>query len=348
VSAARYRALDALLAHDLLPDPVLRLGSRRGVHWRERRELRGGVAAEELRLDALLERMSSGPIAEVPEAANEQHYELPARFFELILGPHLKYSGCLWEEGTAGLEAAMLELTATRAGLADSQRILELGCGWGSLTLWMAEHYPGAEITAVSNSTPQRRFIESRAAERGLENLRVITADINAFSTEGRFDRIVSVEMFEHMRNWRELLSRISGWLTDDGRLFVHVFSQRRFPYLFESTWAAERFFTAGLMPSHDLISHFQDDLVLERRWAVPGTHYARTLQAWLANFDLHREELLQILLDAGHPPARARALIGGWRLFLISTDEIWKSHGGNAWMVSHYLLAPRPSVAAR
>jgi cyclopropane-fatty-acyl-phospholipid synthase len=362
VSARRYRALDVALAHGLLPDPLLRAGSRWGARVRERRELRGGVEAQDQRLSELLVRMRSGPIAEVPEKANEQHYELPPRFFELILGPRRKYSGCLWTPGVGDLaeaEEAMLTLSCARAEISDGMRILDLGCGWGSLSLWLAEQYPQAQITGVSNSAPQREFIESQIRERGLNNLQIITADVNTFEPAGApFDRVMSIEMFEHMRNWRELLARVAGWLTSDGAVFIHVFSHRQVPYRFEGTWAAERFFTAGLMPSHELLHHFEDDLLVQQRWAVSGTHYARTLQAWLNNLDNHREGLLEVLDQAGYSRPRARALLSAWRLFLISTDEIWASDRGNRWLVSHYRLTPRsvgvtqptvaPSAAAR
>jgi cyclopropane-fatty-acyl-phospholipid synthase len=345
MSALRYRLLDAGLGAGIVPDLALRIGSRYGAHWRERYESRGGVVAREARLKALLERMTSGPIAEVPEKANEQHYELPAEFLGIVLGPRRKYSGCLWEEGTTTLEQAeeaMLALTCARAQVKDGMRILDLGCGWGSLSLWLAEQYPNAQITGVSNSHGQREWIEAQARERGFTNLTIITADVNAFAPEGRFDRVMSIEMFEHMRNWQELLRRISTWLEVDGKLFVHVFSHRTLPYLFESTWAAERFFTAGLMPSHDLMPRFQRDLLLEDRWVVPGTHYARTLVAWLAQLDTRREEAIALLQSQGRTRRQAQVLYGGWRLFLLSTDEIWKYRRGDAWLVSHYLLGRR------
>ncbi len=340
----RYRLLDAALQRDLIPDLVLRAGSRFGAGARVRREARGGIEVQEQRLRALLGRMSSGPIAEETDSANDQHYELPAEFFGLFLGPRRKYSGCLWADGVtdlAGAEDAMLALTCARAGIQDGMDVLDLGCGWGSLSLWLAEHYPNARILGVSNSHGQREYIEAEAERRGLDNLEIVTQDVNDFDADRAFDRVVSVEMFEHMRNWQELLRRISTWLKPDGKLFVHVFSQRRLPYLFQGTWAAERFFTAGLMPSHDLMSHFQRDLVLEERWAVPGTHYARTLQAWLRNLDAQRGEALRILGRA-NPPSEARRLLGTWRLFLLSTDEIWKWRSGDEWLVSHYLLAAR------
>ena len=344
MSALRYRALDRALQHQVAPDALLRAGSRWGAWARERSAGRGGVEAQEERLKALRLRMSTGPVAEVPEKANEQHYELPEGFFGLVLGPRRKYSGCLFEREDTTLaeaEEAMLALSCERAQVADGMRILELGCGWGSLTLWLGEHYPNATITAVSNSHGQRGYIEAEAERRGISNLTVITADVNDFQPEGTFDRVMSIEMFEHMRNWKELLRRISTWLDDGGKAWTHVFSHRTLPYLFEGTWAAERFFTAGLMPSHELFAFFQDDLVLADRWVVDGTHYARTLQAWLARLDADPDRALA-LLGEGRTEAEAKTLLGGWRLFLLSTDEIWGYKGGNRWLVSHHLFEKR------
>ena len=343
--ALRYRLLDHALEHQVIPDSVLRAGSRYGAWAREHRESRGGVVGQEERLRALLLRMSTGPIAEVPEMANEQHYELPPEFLGLILGPRRKYSGCLWEPGAETLaqaEDAMLALSCERARVRDGLRILDLGCGWGSLSLWLAERYPNSLITGVSNSSRQREWIESERDRRGFTNLEVITADVNDYRPAGRFDRVMSIEMFEHMRNWHELLRRISTWLADDGKAFVHVFSHRSLPYLFEGTWAAERFFTAGLMPSHDLLPRFQDHLRVADRWVEPGTHYAKTLQAWLVRLDARADDALELLIADGRSRREARTLLGAWRLFLLSTDEIWRYRGGNRWLVSHYLLEPR------
>lgn len=345
MSALRYRLLDGALGRDLLPDPVLRGGARIGAWARERREASGGVAAQDDRRATLLERMRTGPIAESPERANQQHYELPAEFFELILGPRRKYSGCLWAPGVTSLaeaEDAMLALTCERAQVRDGMRILDLGCGWGSLSRWLAERYPAARITAVSNSARQGELIESDRARFGLRNLEVVTADVNDFQPSERFDRVLSIEMFEHMRNWQELLRRIAGWLHGNGRLFVHVFAHRTLPYRFQGTWAAERFFTAGLMPSHELLAHFQEHLLLEHSWALPGTHYALTLEAWLERLDQNRSRVLEVLRSAGYPPREARRLLGRWRLFLLSTNEMWRWHGGNRWLIGHYRLAPR------
>jgi cyclopropane-fatty-acyl-phospholipid synthase len=311
------------------------------------REQRGGVEAQERRMSELVELMSSGPVAELPAKANEQHYELPAEFLGLFLGPRRKYSCCLWPTGSADLPAAedaMLELTCRRAGVRDGMTILDLGCGWGALSMWLAERYPSARVIAVSNSHGQREWIESERDRRGLRGLQVITADINAFEPAGevRFDRILSVEMFEHARNWAELLRRLRTWLTPEGRAFVHVFSHRRLAYRFEGTWAAERFFTAGTMPSHDLMLRFAGDMVVTERWAVSGTHYARTLRAWLERLDAHQEEGLSILSER-RSARDARTLLATWRLFLLCTAEIWGWRGGSEWLVSQYVLTPRP-----
>ena len=342
---AGYAALDRALGAGLLSDRVLRVGSRVGARARIQREERGGVQAQEERLNALVERMRSGPIAEHTASANEQHYELPPAFFELLLGPRLKYSSALWSEGVhdlAGAEEAMLRLTATRAGIADGMRILDLGCGWGSFSLYVCEHFPNVRVLAVSNSRPQREWIEATAERRGLsDRLEVRTVDANDLKLEERFDRVVSIEAFEHMRNWEELLARIASWLEPDGRLFVHVFSHRRLAYEFEGTWAADRFFTAGRMPSHDLILRFQRDLQVLESWALPGTHYARTLGAWLGRLDANPDFARELLAGAVGGRRAGRAL-ATWRLFLLSTKEMWGWRGGEEWMVSHHLLAPR------
>ncbi len=343
--ATRYRLLDVALRRRLLADPVLRAGSWLATVARERHELRGGVEAQEQRQEALLERMRSGPIAEQTAAANEQHYELPAEFFGLVLGPRRKYSCCLWEPGAVGLseaEDAMLELTCERAEVRDGMRILDLGCGWGSLSLWISTRYPNAEITAVSNSNSQRQFIEARRDDLKLSNLRVVTADVNEYHPDRRFDRVVSIEMFEHMRNWEELLRRISTWLEPDGSMFMHVFSHRTAAYTFEGTWASERFFTAGMMPSHELPLRFQEHLKVDARWAVSGTHYAKTLEAWLTRLDDRRAQAIEILRGTGRDSREAQTLLESWRLFLISTAVIWGYDSGNRWMVSHYRFSPR------
>lgn len=342
----RYSMLDRALGLGVIPDAVLRAASRAAARSRLRREREGGPEAQEERLHEMVRLMSSGPIAEQTQTANDQHYEVPSEFFELFLGPRRKYSSAYFASPEVSLDQAeeeMLALTCRRAGIADGMDILDLGCGWGSLSLWMAERFPEARITAVSNSSTQRATIEAEAARLGFGNLKVITADINSFDPGEDFDRIVSVEMFEHMRNWKELLKRVSTWLRPEGRLFIHTFTHRTLAYRFESTWMSERFFTAGTMPSHDLLLHFQDHVELERRWAIGGRHYARTLGAWLERLDARRPEALRIL-EPVYGKRRAKEALGNWRLFLISTEQTWNWNGGGDWMVSHYLLSPRGS----
>jgi cyclopropane-fatty-acyl-phospholipid synthase len=340
-----YHALDRLLTWGILPDNALRAGSRISTRRRQRLEERGGVEEQERRMTAMIARMSTGPIAESVEIANKQHYELPAEFFDLFLGPRHKYSCCLWEPGVDSLSAAeeaMLSLTCNRAGIRDGQTILDLGCGWGALSIWIAERFD-VSVISVSNSDTQRRWIDARSRERTLRgNLAVVTADVNKFEPSVRFDRVLSIEMFEHMRNWDELLRRISIWLKSDGHAFIQTFSHRRLVYRFEGTWASERFFTEGLMPSHDLLLRFDTDLVTEQRWAISGTHYARTLAAWLARLDENSDDALKILQQLDGPNINARKTLALWRMFLIATEQIWGWRRGDEWIVSHYLLSQR------
>ena len=336
-----------------LPDPLVRWGIRRLLAQRLQQEHRGGVEAQAERYRSLLAEMDAAPIAPRAEIANEQHYEVPPELFHAVLGPRLKYSGCLWRHGTddlADAEAAMLELTCRRADLQDGQRILELGCGWGSLSLWMAEHFPNARIEAVSNSQAQRRFIESRRDAAGATNLTVRTADINTFVPESApFDRVVSVEMFEHMRNWRELMRRIHEWLQPGGRFFAHVFCHARLPYRFiatdETDWMARHFFTEGLMPADDLFLWFQDHLQIEERWRVNGRHYARTQDAWLARLDASREALLPLLRQT-YGDGEEERWFQRWRLFFLACSELFGYRGGNEWYVGHFRMS-RPGRAA-
>jgi cyclopropane-fatty-acyl-phospholipid synthase len=324
------------------PDPVMQTG----IKWlvgRTRRRLRETADDADRRFAAA---MADYPIAIDVEAANAQHYEIPAEFFALVLGPQRKYSCCLYDSGVETLAAAeehALQATAAHASLADGQRILELGCGWGSLSLFMARHYPAARITAVSNSQSQRAYIAGVAAAEGLANLDVVTADMNGFVPAGGFDRVVSVEMFEHMSNWRPLLGRMRDCLEADGRMFIHVFSNAHASYRFavddKADWIAQHYFTGGIMPSHGLIRQFADCFAVDAEWWWNGNHYRRTAAAWLKNFDTHADAIGAVLervygRDAGLWQRR-------WRLFFLATMGLFGDSGGEEWGVSHYRLTP-------
>ncbi len=325
-----------------VPDPLIRAGIRR--------LLRGRITAiqSDPNLEATVTReMRDSPIAIATQAANDQHYELPPDFFQIALGRHLKYSGCYWPAGTESLdtaEQAALEQVCDRAGIRDGMRILDLGCGWGSLTLWIAHRYPSCRITAVSNSAPQGDFIREQAVRRELGNLEVLTADMNELDFAATFDRVVSIEMFEHMRNYSELLARVAGWLEPQGKLFVHVFCHRAQPYFFEDQgpddWMARYFFTGGLMPSERLMENFSGSLALERRWRVNGKHYAKTSLAWLDNIDRNRGEILE-LFAATYGKADAGRWFHRWRMFFLACAELFGYNDGEEWFVSHSLWAP-------
>lgn len=321
----------------LLPSWLVRAGIGRLLR-RRIADLECGASENEV-----VAKLSSSPIALETDKANEQHYELPPEFFEIVLGSYLKYSSGYWPEGVATLgdaELRMLELTCERADLADGQEILDLGCGWGSLSRFMAQQYPNSQILAVSNSAPQREFIESRAPN----NLSVITADVIDFTTDRKFDRVVSIEMFEHMRNYRDLLGRIAGWMKLNAKLFVHIFCNRSHTYEFEtegaSNWMGRYFFTGGLMPSFDLLTRFDECFTLENRWAVSGVHYRKTAAAWRENLEADKARVSNIFRKVYG--SDAKKWYQRWRIFFLACEELFGYSGGDEWFVGHYRFSPR------
>jgi cyclopropane-fatty-acyl-phospholipid synthase len=340
-----------------IPDALVRLAMRQLMRRRLADESAGDGEARSLRFNRLVDELRASPIAIETQAANAQHYELPPAFFRAHLGPHLKYSCCLYRDGgetLAEAERAMFEEYAARAQLADGQHILDLGCGWGSLSLWLAARYPNARVVGLSNSRGQRAFIEARAAERGLSNLSVVTGNVVEFDfdfnldgmpPDDGFDRVLSVEMFEHMKNYRLLMKKIAGWMRSDAKLFVHVFAHRSLAYHFDlkdgSDWMSKYFFTGGTMPSESLLLHFQEDLAIERQWWLNGTHYERTANDWLAGLDAARDRLMPLLADT-YGAADAPRWFQRWRMFYMAVAELFGYAQGREWGVAHYLFARR------
>jgi len=334
-----------LTEQGLVPDIVIRAGIRRLLKERLNEIHANDVEGAAVATQDFVALMDAGPIAPVPEKANEQHYEVPSAFFGEVLGPHRKYSSCYFNnnvESLAQAEETALAITCERAELADGQNILELGCGWGSLTLFMASRYPNAKITAVSNSQSQRQFIAGEARRRGLDNICIVTCDMNDFDLAQRVDRVVSVEMFEHMRNYRKLFERVHKWLKPSGKFFMHIFVHRSTPYEFvdggPSDWMSRHFFSGGIMPSNDLPLMFQDHLKFLRRWSWSGTHYEKTANAWLANMDVRRTQILPLLAQTYGANA-AEMWFHRWRIFFMACAELWGYRDGQEWFVSHYLF---------
>ncbi|HTA27762.1 MAG TPA: cyclopropane-fatty-acyl-phospholipid synthase family protein [Bacteroidia bacterium] len=334
-----------LLDKDLVPDFIIRYGIRKLLAQRLKAENKGNPEAQQAHFMRLVEELKSSPIAVNTIDANAQHYEIPADFFRLVMGKYMKYSSGYWKEGVTSIDTSekdMLEITCERAALKDGQHILELGCGWGSLSLFMAEKFPDSKITSVSNSHSQKTFIDGQAQHRNIKNLTVITADVNVFQITEKFDRVVSVEMFEHMRNYELLMSKVASFLKPEGKLFVHIFTHKEYAYKFEvvddSDWMSKYFFTGGIMPSDHLLLYFQKELKITQHWRVSGLHYEKTSHAWLHNMDSHKQEIMKIM-ERVYGKQDALKWWCYWRIFFMACAELWGYKDGNEWMVSHYLF---------
>ncbi len=337
-----------LIETNLVPDWLLRAAIRTIIETSTRQRYRISREDREAERLALLDRLRQSPIAVDADEANRQHYEVPAEFFHLVLGARKKYSCCYWPEGVHLLdqaEDAMLQLTCERAQLEDGMNILDLGCGWGSFCIWVAEHYPNSRVLAVSNSRTQKEYIDAQCRQRNIRTVETLTADVTHLQLDRRFDRIVSIEMFEHMKNYEWLMSNLADCLKPGGKLFVHIFSHREFAYEYDASnptdWMAQTFFTGGLMPSDDLLLHFQRDLILSGHWRMSGQHYARTLHAWLNQLDRRELEVRKVLAGAYGLEKETLWLVN-WRLFFMACEETWNLRHGEEYLVSHYLFDKR------
>ena len=338
-----FNMLIKMAENGTLPDSLIKIGIKnlcnQRLIWRDSLDLEELQDHHQIWVD----KLKVSPIALVPEKANEQHYELPPKFFEIVLGKHLKYSSGYWNKNVKDInisELDMLNLYLDRGQFSDNMKILELGCGWGSLTLHMAKRYPNSQITGVSNSNDQRKFIKTKCEEEGIKNVNIITCDMNDFTIDDKFDRVVSIEMFEHMRNYKKLLNKISSFLNDNGKLFVHIFTHKTLVYPYEDNgpgdWMAREFFSGGLMPSHNLLLNFQDDLKVEQQWHISGKHYEKTSYAWLKRMDLNKKEILS-LFNETYGKDDSKMWFQRWRIFFLSCAVMFGMKKGSEWGVSHY-----------
>ena len=339
--------INEILERGLLPDWLIRGGIRNLLKQRLEEEDRGSIEENHKHKMSFIEGLKKSPIAIHTQDANEQHYEVPTSFYQSVLGKRLKYSGGYWTDSSFGLnksEEAMLELSCKRAKLENGHRVLDLGCGWGSVTFYVAENFPDCKITSVSNSKTQREYIEATAKQKGLTNIHVITANFNEFQTDKKFDRIISVEMLEHIKNYEKAFQNIASWLVSDGLFFTHIFTHLKFAYHFEAKdetdWMAKYFFTGGMMPSDDLFLYFQKDLLLQEHWKVNGSHYQKTSEAWLSNMDKSKDAIMPIFKEVYGDDAKK--WWNYWRIFFMSCAELWGYNSGEEWLVSHYLFSKK------
>ena len=339
---------NSLLEKNSIPDFLIRIGIRKLLKQRLIEEKKATVELQQDHLMQLITELKNSPIAINTAEANEQHYEVPTQFYQYCLGKNLKYSSGYWKEGVTDIDSSendMLEITCNRAELKDGQDVLELGCGWGSLSLFMAKKYPKSNFTVVSNSRTQKLHIDEQAKQRGISNLTVLTVNINDFTIDKKFDRVVSVEMFEHMRNYQLLMKKVADSLKPDGKLFVHIFTHKEFSYKFEvideSDWMSKYFFTGGIMPSDDLLLYFNEHLSIQQHWHVSGMHYSKTSEAWLQNMDKHKSEIMP-LFEKTYGKDQAVKWWVYWRIFYMACAKLWGYNNGEEWIVSHYLFSKK------
>lgn len=344
------QALYKFLETGIVPDWVIRAGIRHMLQTKIKEETSSTAEMALTRRLRFVQELKDSPIAIEQDAANSQHYEVQAGLYQLTLGPRLKYSCCYFvddnvDNDLARAEEDMLRLTCERADIRNGQKILDLGCGWGAMSLWLAANYPESQITGLSNSHSQAEFIRGLAKEQGLNNLKIITADISKFESEAKFDRIISVEMFEHMKNYQKLLRKLSQWLHEDGKLFVHIFTHKEFQYHYEdkdgSDWLTRYFFSGGTMPSDGLLLYFQDDLTIENHWRVNGRHYEKTANAWVVNMDKNKNAVMSVL-EQTYGKGNQQRWWMYWRMFFLACAELWGYKDGEEWMVSHYTFSKK------
>jgi cyclopropane-fatty-acyl-phospholipid synthase len=339
---------NSLLEKNKIPDALIRVEIRKLLKQRLRDEKKISTKLQQQHLMQIIEELKNSPIAVNTIDANEQHYEVPTEFYQYCLGKHLKYSSGYWKDGVNDIntsEKDMLQLTCERAELMNGQDVLELGCGWGSLSLFMAAEFPQSNFTVVSNSRTQKIYIDEQAKLRNLTNVNVVTADMNTFTIDKKFDRVVSVEMFEHMRNYEKLMKKISSFLKENGKLFVHIFTHKVYTYKFEvkdeTDWMSKYFFSGGIMPGDNLLFYFDDEIPVEKHWHVSGIHYSKTSETWLKNMDAHKKEIMPLFAKA-YGEKNALKWWVYWRVFFMACAELWKYNNGDEWMVSHYLFTKK------
>jgi len=340
--------INSLLEKNIFPDWLIRIRIRQLLDLRIKQEKKENAEAQLAHKINYVKSLKESPIAVHTKDANEQHYEVPSEFFTYVMGPRMKYSSGYWPYSSTSFaesEEAMLKLTVERAELSNGMRVLDLGCGWGSISLYVAEKFPKCKVVGVSNSKTQKQFIDQRAKERGLKNLTILTQDMNEFSTKDKFDRIISVEMLEHMKNYEKLFEKLSKFLNVGGKFFVHIFTHNTFAYPFEvideTDWMAKYFFTGGQMPSDDLFLYFQKDFLIENHWRVNGTHYAKTSEAWYNNMLSNQDKVLEILSKTYGEKEKTKWFVY-WKVFFLACAELWGYRNGEEWFVSHYLFRKR------